>query len=101
MNYSTRDPRPVSRDPVPQNAGISREFVVKSVLAPGTSRSAVQIQAGVAKIIRIETIIPFAPLSLSEILDTAERKREWVLVEILSRGNERIIRTEKTITEEK
>ena len=84
-----------------QPKGLSREFVTSSILAPGISRGAVQIQGGVAKTIHIETIIPFTPLSLTGILDNAERKREWMLVEILGPESERMIRMKKTITEEK
>jgi len=33
MNYTTRDPRPVSRDPVPIKRGLPRDYIIKSLLA--------------------------------------------------------------------
>jgi hypothetical protein len=64
-NYNTRDPRHVTRDPVPRNAGLSREFVVESILhildtaaaAKGWGSVTVQFQAGVFKTIREEKTI--------------------------------------------
>ena len=32
-NYTTRDPRPVSRDPVPIKRGLPRDYIIKSLLA--------------------------------------------------------------------
>lgn len=65
MNYSTRDPHPVSRDPVLRAAGLSREFVIKSILhildtaavTRGWGSVTVQFQACVCKTIREEKTI--------------------------------------------
>ena len=62
MNYTTRDPRPINRDPSPRHAGLSREFIIKSVLqildtameTKGWGSVTIQFQSGVPKTIREE-----------------------------------------------
>jgi len=65
MNYATRDPVPSVRDPVRQSSGLSREFVVRSILKildgatekKGWGIITIQIQNGEIKTLRREGTI--------------------------------------------
>jgi hypothetical protein len=65
VNYTTRDPQPINRDPVQRNAVLSRDFVVRSILKMLDNAQArrewgsvtIQFQAGAFKTIRKEETI--------------------------------------------